>query len=171
MTKRSLLEVFVLAVVWGGIITASGLQASGGKPAQNERDRPKFYVIRVVSEENVKDANAVLGAPDGRYSEIAPGGRMVLQMEKKIYPSTTFDDGLVVCKGEASFGLEGWFPVTSDQGKSDFAWMPLLRGQSSGGFRVAHVDEIGGNAGVDLIRIANAGTKPLFVDAIIGYGR
>jgi hypothetical protein len=171
MTKRNFFQVFVLAVLWGGIISVSGFPASGLKPAQDEGNRQKFYVTRVVSEENVTDANEILGEPDGRYAQIAPGGQMVLFMEKRIYPSTTFDDGLVVCKGDASYGLEGLFPVGNEQKKTDFAWMPLVRGQSPGGFRVAHVDAIGGNAGVNMIRIANAGTKPLFVDAVVGYGR
>jgi hypothetical protein len=170
MKKRIFFRTFILAVLSGGIIAARA-PVSAMRPGRGQEGRPKFYASRVISEKGVVNAREVLGEPDGRYAEIAPGGQMVLLMENKIYPSTTFDDGIVFVKEEADYGLEGWFPESGSQKDPGFAWMPLIRGQSSGGFRVAHVDALAGSAGVNMIRISNNDTKPILVDAVAGYGR
>lgn len=154
-----------------GIVAAGRAPVPGWRHAQGQEERPKFFATRVISEEKVKDAKEALGEPDGRYAEIARGGQLVLLMEKRIYPSTTFDDGLVFVKEESDYGLEGWFPVSGSQKDPGFAWMPLIRGQSSGGFRAALVDALAGNAGVNMIRISNNDTKPILLDAVAGYGR
>lgn len=164
-----------LTVAWlvlsGAIIAAGRAGVSGMGPGQAQEGRPKFYATRVISEQGVVNAREALGEPDGRYAEIAPGGQMVLLMENRIYPSTTFDDGIVFVKEASDYGLEGWFPTSGSRNDPGFAWMPLIRGQSSGGFRVALVDALAGNAGVNWIRISNNDTKPILVDAVAGYGR
>jgi len=138
---------------------------------QSGEERPKFYVDRIISDENVKDPMNILGAPDGRAAEIAVGGRMVLQMEKPIFPSSGFDDGTVVCEGEANFGLEGWFLVGGTKDSPQFAWMPLVRGNSAGGFRLTTMEAAEGSPGVTKIRISNDDSKRILVDAVVGYGR
>jgi len=158
-------------ILSAGTVAAGRAPVPGLKRAQGQEDRPKFFAARVISEEGVVNAREALGEPDGRYAEIAQGGQLVLLMEKRIYPSTTFDDGLVFVKEESDYGLEGWFPVSGSQKDPGFAWMPLIRGQSSGGFRVALVDALAGNAGVNMIRISNNDTKPIRLDAVAGYGR
>jgi hypothetical protein len=99
---------------------------------------------------------------------------MVLLMEKPIFPSAV-DDGTVVCEGEANFGLEGWILVSGSKDSPEYAWMPLVRGVSSGGFRLTSPAGMGGTAegspGVNRIRISNADTRPILVDAVIGYDR
>ena len=167
---QAFMTVALLALS-GVIIAAGGAGVSPKSPRRGQEERPKFYASRVISEENVKNAAEALGEPDGRYAEIAPGGRMVLLMENRIYPSTTFDDGKVFIKEDSDYGLEGWFPTSGSQKDPGFAWMLLIRGQSSGGFRVALVDALAGNAGVNMIRIANNDTKPILLDAVAGYGR
>jgi hypothetical protein len=75
--------------------------------------------------QNAKDS---LGAPDGRYAEILPGGQLVVLMENKPYPFPIIggisefgggppDSGSVVGKGGADIGLEGWFPMQDTQSK------------------------------------------------------
>ena len=170
--KRIQAFMTVALLVLSGVIMAAGrARVSGMRPGQDEESRPKFYATRIISEEGVINARQALGEPDGRYAEIAPGGRMVLLMENRIYPSTTFDDGKVFIKEDSDYGLEGWFPTSGSRKDPGFAWMLLIRGQSSGGFRVALVDALAGNAGVNMIRIANNDTKPILLDAVAGYGR
>jgi len=171
MKKRIFILTFILVVLSGGIIAAGRTRVSVTIPERGQEERPKFCATRVISEQGVVNAREALGEPDGRYAEITPGGQMVLLMENRIYPSTTFDDGIVFVKEESDYGLEGWFPVSGSQKDPGFAWMPLIRGQSSGGFRVGLVDALAGNAGVNMIRISNNDTKPILVDAVAGYGR
>jgi hypothetical protein len=122
--------------------------------------------------QNPKDS---LGAPDGRYAEILPGGQLVVFMEKKIYPFPfiggnpeapgLLDSGSVVGKGGADFSLEGWLPMQDTEDKQRCAWTPL--GLSVSGFCLLPTYCMG----MDMIRITNLGTKSLFVDAVIGYGK
>lgn len=170
MMKRTYFWTFILVVLSGGIVAARA-PLSAMRPGPGQEDRPKFYATRVITEQGVVNARDALGKPDSRYAEIAPGGQMVVLMENRIYPSTTFDDGIVFVKQEADYGLEGWFPESGSKKDPGFAWMPLIRGQSSGGFRVAYVDALAGNAGVNMIRISNNDTKPILIDAVAGYGR
>jgi hypothetical protein len=138
---------------------------------QDQPETPKFYAQRVGFEKKVQNAKDSLGSPDGLYAEILPGGELVVLMENKIFPLANFDSGSVVSKGEADFGLEGWFQMEDTQGKQQYYWMPLAMGQSPGGFRLSAFEPYEGSAGIDMIRIANAGTQSLFVDAVIGYSR
>jgi hypothetical protein len=164
--------ILLLAFVAGIAVLRSPVPAAGRM--QSDEERPKFYVDRVISEENVTNPMNILGAPDGRAAEIAVGGRMVLQMQKPIFPSAV-DDGTVVCEGEANFGLEGWILAGGTEGSPQYAWMPLVRGYSTGGFRLTSPAGIGGTAegspGVTRIRISNDDRKPILVDAVVGYGR
>ncbi len=159
------------------VILALGLGASGlhpSAPAAGQEERPKFYVDRVMSSQDVTNPNNILGKPDGRFAELAVGGSMVLLMEKPIFPSAV-DDGTVVCEGEAEYGLAGWILVAGTEGSPQYAWMPLVRGMSSGGFRLTSPAAMGGTAegspGVNKIRISNADNRPILVDAVIGYDR
>ena len=174
MKNNSYGPALVLLVLWAGATAArSPVLAVGQEQAGDER--PKFYVSRVISEKNVTDPLNVLDAPDGRAAEIALGGQMVLLMEKPIFPSGVADDGTIVCEGEANFGLEGWFLVGGTKDSPQFAWMPLVRGNSANGFRLTSPAALGGTAegspGVNMIRISNDDTKPILVDAVVGYGR
>jgi hypothetical protein len=135
---------------------------------QGKEERSKFYALRVVSEKNVQNAKDSLGAPDGRYAEILPGGQLVLLMEKKLYPFPSIgrnpeggerlaDSGSVVGKGGADFSLEGWFATQDKQDKQYSAWVPLAA--SLTGFCIWPLY----STGVNMIRITNFGTKSLFV--------
>ena len=136
---------------------------------------PKFYALQVVCEKEVQNAKDSLGAPDGSYAEILPGGQLVVLMENKLYPFPSLgppegggglaDSGSVVGKGETDFVLEGWFPMQDTQGKQNYVWIAL--GLSASGFCVW----LEGSTGVDMIRITNPGTKSLFVDAVIGLSK
>jgi hypothetical protein len=126
---------------------------------QEKDERPKFYALRVVSEKNILNAKDSLGAPDGRYAEILPGGQLVLLMEKNFILS-----GTIVCKGEKDYALEGWFHMQDTQDeRPDYAWMIISRDLNVFAF-------LPGYGGVDTVRITNLGNKSLFVDAVIGYG-
>ena len=141
---------------------------------QDQPQRPKFYAMRIVSERDVLNVKNCLGAPDGRYAEILPGGQLALLMEE-----TFIDIGTLVFKGEMDYGLEGLFHVQNTQAeRQDFAWIPfwsgryILPGMWPGGFSFGPGQpglSLYGGLGVDKIRITNTGTKSLFVDAVIGY--
>jgi hypothetical protein len=147
------------------------------RPGQPEW--PKFYAICVVSEKDVLNAINSLGAPDGCYTEILPGGQLVVIMENKLYlfpivggnlegGGAPADSGSVVGKGVADFSLEGWLSMKDTQDKQHYTWTPL--GLSASGFCLPLIYSFEGSTGVDMIRITNPGTKSLFVDAVIGYG-
>jgi hypothetical protein len=174
MMKRAIPGMFILAAFAAGAAVFAGSLRPAPQPGQGQEVRQEFYVARVVSSQDVKNPDEVLGKPDGRYAELAPGGQMVLLMEKAIIPSLGFDDGHVVCKGEADFGLEGWFIAGEAKETRQLAWMPLVAGRSPGGFRLTSQDlerTPEGSPGVRMIRISNNGTKPLLLDAVVGYGR
>jgi hypothetical protein len=181
MKIRELITVGVFLGLSGRIIV--GARPSCYRHDQEKEQRPKFYSLRVVSEKNVQNAKDSLGAPDGRYAEILPGGQLVLLMEKELYlfpgigwnpegGGAPADSGSVVGKGVADFSLEGWLSMQDTQGKQDYDWIPL--GLSATGFFISppHLPIYSpeGSAGVDMIRITNPGTKSLFVDAVIGHG-
>jgi hypothetical protein len=163
---------FLMLLAGLGPAVRSSVSAPGA--GQNQEERPRFYARDIVLEQNVKNARQALGDPDGRFAEIGVGGQIVVLMEKRIIPSAAFDDGLVVCQGEANFGLEGWFLQAGTKEAPQYAWMTLFPGKSPGGFRLTSQDMIGGTAegspGVNMIRISNNDTKPILVDAVIGYG-
>jgi hypothetical protein len=176
MKKRGIFPVIILLVLTAGVTAAARAGAPAPPPgrAQEQGERLKVYVRSVVFEENVKNSGKVLGEPDGRFAEIAPGGQMTLLMERPIVPSSGFDDGFVVIKEESQYGLEGWFLVSGTPEDPQFAWMLLTPGASPRGFRLTyHYMERTpeGSPGVKMIRIRNNGTKPLLLDAVVGYGR
>jgi hypothetical protein len=176
MRKRRLLSARLLLFLSAALLAHASSSFPGKTPRQGQAERPKFYALQVVFEKNVQDAKDSLGAPDGRYAEILPGGQLVVLMENKLYPFPILsgwlegggglaDSGSVAGKGETDFSLEGWFLKQTTQGKPHYVWRPLVL--SSSGFCVW----LECKAGVDMIRIANTGTKSLFVDAVLGYGR
>jgi hypothetical protein len=163
------------------LFLASGLLASApsGFPTnasrQDQPQRPKFYAMTVVSERDVLNAKDCVGAPDGRFAEILPGGQLVVRTEK-----TFIDIGTLVFKGEMDYGLEALYHVQdTGEERQDYAWIIFWNGKYippgmwPGGFSFG-VGPPGfslyGGLGVEKIRITNAGTKSLFVDAVIGYG-
>jgi len=171
MKIRELITIGVFLGLSGGIIV--GAKPSYYREDQEKKERPKFYALRVVSEKNVLNAKDSLGAPDGRYAEILPGGQLVLLMEKKlyVYPVGSLDEGgglaysgVIVAKGETASVFEGWLPINETQG-GGHAWIAI--GQSSTFYYVLPEAIMS----VDLVRITNTGTKSLFVDAIIGLDR
>jgi hypothetical protein len=170
MKIRELITVSIFLSLSQGI--AVGARPTYHRHDQEKEERSKFYVLRVVSENKVKNSKDSLGAPDGRLAEILPGGQLVLRMEKKLYPFPNIgfipegglaDSGSVVGKGGADFDLEGWFTTRDAQGKQYSAWVPLA--VSLTGFCIWPIS----SAGVNTIRITNRGIKSLFVDAVIGY--
>lgn len=147
-----------------------------------QAERPKFYAIRVVSEKDVINARNSLGAPDGRDTEILPGGRLVVILEKKLFPFLITgslesgpglpDSGSIVGKGGEHIRLEGCLEREDAQIKSGCEWIVL--GISTTGFYYFPPplpDDVPiASACIDMIRISNPGTESLFVDAVIGYG-
>jgi len=168
--KGMLLAAFFLFLSAGLLI-----RAERGFPrkerGQDQLETPRFCAQRVGFEKKVQNPKDSLGSPNGLYAEILPGGELVVFMENKIYPLANFDSGSVVSKGETDYGPEGWFQMQDTQGKQQHFWMRLAGGHSPGGFRLAGIEPFEGSAGIDMIRIANAGTQSLFVDAVIGYSR
>ena len=183
MRKRRFLPSGLLLFLAAGLLAPAPSGFAGKALGQDQPERPKFFALRVVCEKKVQNAKDSLGAPDGRYAEILPGEQLVVLMEKKLYPSPIIgnpefgagllDSGSIVGKGGADIGLEGWFPMQNTQGKQDYDWIPLEL--STTGFFISPpplpIYSPEGSAGVDMIRITNPGTKSLFVDAVIGYGR
>jgi hypothetical protein len=179
MRKRRLLPAGLLLFLLACFLTSTPHGFSGKMPGQPER--PKFYALRIVSEKNVQNAKDSLGAPDGRYAEILPGGQLVLLMEKELYlfpgiggnpeggPALA-DSGSVVGKGEADIGLEVWSPWEDEENKPHHDWMAV--GLSATGFILPVFYAFKGNTtGVNMIKITNVGSRSLFVDAVIGYAR
>ena len=176
MRKRRLLSSGLFLFLSAALLAHSPSGFPGKTPGQGQPERPKFYALRVVFEKNVRNAKDSLGTPDGHNAEILPGGQLVVLMENKLYPFPSIigwpeygvvlaDSGSVVGKGETDFGLKGWLPMKNTQGKQHYVWKPL--GLSATGFWFWLED----SGGVDMIRMTNPGTKSLFVDAVIGYGR
>jgi len=168
MKIRVLLIFGVFLGLSGGIVV--GARPSSYRHDQEKQERPRFYALRVVSEKKVLNAKDSLGAPDGRYAEILPGGQLVLLMEKGLYIflAGTQDSGgglaysgAVVAKGETPAVLEGWLPLVEAQ-SGGHRWIPI--GQGSTLYYILP----GIIMRTDLVRITNTGTTSLFVDAVIG---
>jgi hypothetical protein len=189
LRKRRLLPAGFLVFLSVGLLASAPGGFLGKTQDQGQPEWPKFYAIRVVSEKNVLNAKDSLGAPDGRYAEILPGGQLVLQMEKGFclfvfgwnQEGVEMISGSVVGKGGADIGLEVWSPWQETEGKYYYGWVPV--GLSAKGFSIP-IDIFGlsfdpkgnsppfiGNTGVNTVRITNLGTKSLFVDAVIGLDR
>jgi len=169
---------FLLFLSAGLLARAPGC-LSGKMERPGQPERLKFYTLRIVFEKEVQNAKDSLGAPDGRYAEILPGGQLIVLMENKLYlfpivggnlegGGAPADSGSVVGKGVADFSLEGWLSMQDTQDKQHYAWTPL--GLSASGFCLPLIYSFEGSTGVDMIRITSPGTKSLFVDAVIGYG-
>ena len=169
MRKKGLLTVAFLLFLSMGLLARAPGYPSGKMERPDQPERPKFYAVRVVSEKEVLNAKGSLGAPDGGYTEILPGGQLVVIMEKNFIES-----GTVVCKGEEGYALEGFFHMQDTQDeRQNYLWMSIQRESSnrftffsSGGYFYAWW----GNTGMNMVRITNIGTKSLFLDAVIGYG-
>ena len=176
MRNRGLLPAGLLFFLLAGLLARAPSGFPGKAPEQDQPERPKFYALRVVCEKEIQNAKDSLGAPDGRYAEILPGGQLVMLMENELYSFQILDSGSVVYKGDPHYGLEGFFQIQDTPNKQqNYAWM-IIHGDpwTPGGFRFLPVYSpvyTGGSTGVDMIRITNFGTKSLFVDAVIGYGR
>ncbi|MEN6310621.1 MAG: hypothetical protein ABFD80_03690 [Acidobacteriota bacterium] len=168
MNKKIFIPLIILSIL--SIATAAAALLSGpeGALGQEQQERPKFYAKRILFEQNVKDADKALGAPDGRYAEIGVGGHLIILMEDRIFPSPSDDDGFVVLKGEANFGLAGWLPIGDDQNGTQYFWMIMVPGQG-GGFRLTVRKGAEGTPGVNMLRIMNDDTKPIYLDALVGY--
>ena len=187
MKLRKLITLSVFLGLSGGITL--GARPSCYRHDQERKERPEFYALRVVSDKDVQNARDSLGAPDGRFAEILPGGQLVLQMAKGFClfvlgssqeEGVEMISGSVVGKGGADISLELWSPWQERQGKHYNGWVAVA--VSGKGFSIPidpglSYDSKGisppflGNTGVDTIRITNLGTKSLFVDAIIGLDR
>jgi hypothetical protein len=169
MRKRGLLPVSFLLFLSASLIGSALIDFSGKARQQDQSRRPEFYARAVVREKKVQNAKDALGAPDNRYAEIPPGVQLGLIMEKKFV-----DSGMVVCKGETDYGLEGFFHIQDTQDeRQNYAWIiihqdPFMpnRFLFFPGSYIWYSD-----TGVNMIRITNVGTKTLFVDAVIGYGK
>lgn len=148
-------------------------------------ERPRFYAVQIVSEKGVLNAKDALGAPDGHYAEILPGGELVLLMEKEleVFPVRGWDSGVnlaysgaIVAKGDTPALLEAWIPIRSASGDERYVWIPIGGDTSGLYFNVLWR----GPKHTDKIRITNLGPEvfvpgdflqepqSLFVDAIIG---
>lgn len=158
----------VLAAALACLVCAAGLQALKG-PARPEDGRnggqAEFYADKVVDHINVVAPENALGEPDGRLAEIRAGGELTVHMEHRIYYSEGSDDGAVVTKGESAYGLGGLIRMSEE---AEFAWLPLVPGHSPGGFKLS-TDMFAAPQTTDTIRIVNDGTRPVFVDAVIGF--
>jgi hypothetical protein len=171
------LVFFVAVLSFGQLLPDPKDKDYANAPGQDQPQRAKFYALGVVCVKNVQNAKDSLGAPDGRYAEILPGGQLIVLMENKLYPflignpeggGAMADSGSVVGKGGADIGLEGWSPWQDTQGKQHYDWMILE--VSVTGFILPPISSFEGSPGVDMIRITNPGTKSLFLDAVVGYG-
>ena len=162
--ERKLIVLFLFLALCEGIIIDN--KGSFCQDNQEKTERPNFYAIQVACESNVQKAKDSLGMPDSRYAEISPGGQLTLRMGKNFV-----DSGLVVCKGEVDYRLEGWFQVQSTiDREQNYSWIIIQR-ESCNRFSFLPESYIWfGNTGVSVIRITNFGKKTLLVDAVVGYG-
>jgi hypothetical protein len=138
--------------------------AAEGPP---QKGVPEFYANEVVDQVNVLDAGNALGEPDGRYAEIRPGGEMTVRMPEPIRYSDGSDDGRIVTKGGARYGLAGLFKMT-EEGES--AWQPLAPGGTAGGFKLG-TSMFPVTQSTEALRIVNDDTRSVFVDAVFGFRR
>jgi hypothetical protein len=158
------------SIVALGLLCAAGLSALKPAPLANggsQEGRPAFYGEKVVDHINVVSPEYALDEPDGRYAEIRPGGEMTVRMASRIYYSDASDDGTVVTKGDGKYGLAGLFRM-NEEGES--AWQPLPPGRTPGGFKFGP-SMFPVAQSTDTLRIVNDDTRPVFVDAVIGYGK
>jgi hypothetical protein len=170
MTRREFFPACVVFCLSGAKSVAGGLPRGSGTSLQDQDERPEFFASRVSYQQDVINPDDVLGEPDERFAEIRPGGQMIIFMEDRIYPSMASDDGRVICRGDARYGLAGWFPVGDSQDPQQYAWMPLVDGKSPSGFRLSAFRPDTGSPGVNMLKIINNDSRSLFIDAFVGYG-
>lgn len=127
--------------------------------------RGEFYADKVVDHINVVAPENALGEPDGRFAEIRPGGEMTVRMEQQIFYLEGSDDGAVVAKGPGQYGVAGLMQMSEE---GEFAWQPLVPGRSPGGFKLS-TDWFAAPQATDTIRIINDDTRPVLVDAVVGF--
>ena len=182
LRRRGLPSAGILLFLSAGILACASSGFTGKTAGQDQPERSKFYALQVVCEKQVQNAKDSLGAPDGRSTEILPGGQLIVLMANILFPSRIIgngestgclDSGSLVGKGEVDFGLVGRFTWQDTQSDQRHEWIPL--GPTATGFCISPpplaINSFKDSAGVDMIRITNPGTKSLFVDAVIGYGR
>jgi len=151
-----------------GLLIAAGLLLlEPAAPAAQElrKDKDEFYAREVLDKIEVVSPESALGGPDGRFAEIRPGGEMTVRMESRIYYSDSADDGSIVTKGGASYGLAGLFRMTEE---GEEAWQALHPGRGPGGFKFGPM-MFPVTQSTDTIRIVNDDTRSVYVDAVIGY--
>ncbi len=128
--------------------------------------RHEFYAGQVVDHIDVADPENALGVPDGMFAEIRPGGEMTLEMEEPLVGLDGSDDGRIVMRNGTAFGLAGLFPMDEE---GSLAWQPLSPGSEPGGFNLGPLRDPTGRS-TRTIRIINDDDRPLFLDAVIGFG-
>jgi len=70
--------------------------------------------------------------------------------------------GVIVAKEETPAVLEGWIPIRDAQSEESFDWIPIrMPSPSYHGWPE-------GTVRINKIRITNAGTESVFMDAVIG---
>ncbi len=144
-----------------GLILALVTPAAGPAATGEERPLgsvPEFYADKVVDQDLVVDGGNALGEPDGRYAEIMPGGELVVSMPEPIRYSDAADDGRVITKGGARYGLAGLFPMTEE---GELAWQPLIPGGTPGGFKLG-TSMFPVVQSTETIRIVNDDTRSVF---------
>lgn len=165
MNAKTLIRTAGLALaVAAGIALLEPAAPAAPRP-QDKKD--EFYARSVVDKVEVVSPEEALGEPDGLFAEIRPGGELTVRMESRIYYSESSDDGSVVTKGVASYGLAGLFRMDEE---GEDAWQPLHPGRGPGGFKFGPAMFPVAQS-TDTIRIVNDDTKPVYVDAVVGYRR
>ena len=182
MRKGGLLIIGILILLSAALTGRVRGSCSEKMESLGQTERPRFYAVRVLSEKDVINARNSLGVPDGHETEILPGGKLVIILDKKLYPLPPAtgslesaglpDSGSIIGKGGEDIRLEGCLEREDAQIKSDCGW--ILLGISTTGFYYfpppLPPDIPVASTYIDMIRISNPGTESLFVDAVIGYG-
>ena len=146
--------ILALNTVWPGV-------------GRTPQARPAFYGQDILDDNDVVAPEEALGEADGRFAEIRPGGEMTVLMDDRIYYSDASDDGSVVTKGEGKYGLAGLFRMTEE---GEPAWQPLIPGGTPGGFKLGSAMFPVAQS-TDTIKIVNDDNRPVYVDAVLGYGK
>lgn len=165
MDAKTLIRTAGPALAAAAMIALFGPAAPSAPRPQGKTD--EFYARDVVDKVEVVSPDHALGEPDGLFAEIRPGGELTLRMESRIYYSESSDDGSVVTKGGASYGLAGLFRMDEE---GEDAWQPLHPGRGPGGFKFGPAMFPVAQS-TDTIRIVNDDTRPVYVDAVVGYRR
>ena len=154
----------------------------------------EHYAQKVIYEEtkNVEFAFNALGRPDGdtdpgaAYAIVHPGGEITLKMAKPFAAFKFYNSGRIVAKEGCKCSIAALVPTkyvpalagpgekkrqkarrSQDQGQEcvRYAWREILPGLVPGGFDIPQA----GQVIVDTIKIKNIGSRPVYLDAVIGY--